>query len=380
VYHRIGKTQRRITLGTLDEVKAGDARRKARDDLVDRRLGIDERVSTEGRKWSAIVPAHLTVLGLIERYLEYKKAQLRPRSFDNTSRHLRKHEAALYELQPEQARKRDLSALFTNVAEASGGSAANHARASLSALFTWAIQSGLVNLESNPVVGTPKPAREVSRGRILTHDELRAVWWATDGPGDYAAIVRHLMLTGARRQEVAGLAWSELKLDRAEWLLPAARSKNGRAHLVPLSDAALTALRVCPARADRDLISARGRARSAVSAGASSGLTVGSRWPGLKRQVAARPMPLPSDATRCRPRRPARHAGERDRLRRPGRRDRLARCHRPRDHAPAQLRNQPVVTNARTGSPGSAGSRLGRQGSARPCCRRPWVPGGRPST
>ena len=141
-----------------------------------------------------------------------------------------------------------------DLADESGGSAANHVRASVSALFTWAIQSGLVELESNPVAGTAKPGKEGSRERTLSADELLAIWAATSGRSDYDKIVRLLILTGARRGEVAGLAWPELNLDRAEWLLPAARSKNGREHLVPLSDPALAILREVPHRSGRALL------------------------------------------------------------------------------------------------------------------------------
>jgi integrase len=103
-----------------------------------------------------------------------------------------------------------------NLAGTNGGSAANYVRASVSALFTWAMQSGLVEIESNLVAGTPKPAKKRSRERTLSPDELRDVWAATSGNSDYEKIVRLLILTGARRAEIAGMAWPELNLKRAE--------------------------------------------------------------------------------------------------------------------------------------------------------------------
>ena len=77
----------------------------------------------------------------------------------------------------------------------------------------------------NPVVGTRKEAQEISRDRVLSADELRAIWHDAGG-GDYAAIIKLLMLTGQRREEVAALRRSELDLKVALWTLPKERSKN----------------------------------------------------------------------------------------------------------------------------------------------------------
>jgi integrase len=76
------------------------------------------------------------------------------------------------------------------------------------------------------------------------------LWAATEGPGDYNAALRLLMLTGARRGEVGGMMWAEVNLERALWALPASRSKNGQEHLVPLSEPALAVLRALPRRGE----------------------------------------------------------------------------------------------------------------------------------
>ena len=107
------------------------------------------------------------------------------------------------------------------------------------ACFAWAMKRDAV--PSNPFLNLPIEATAASRDRVLTDDELAAVWRAaeaTDGP--YSGIVRTLMLTGQRLTEVAGMAWAELSADRRTWTIPAARAKNGKPHLVPLSDAART--------------------------------------------------------------------------------------------------------------------------------------------
>ena len=88
------------------------------------------------------------------------------------------------------------------------------------------------------MIGTVK-GDETSRERVLTPDELAAIWRATADLNGYDAIVRLLMLTGARKSEVGGMAWTEIDRERVLWVLPAGSAKNGREHEVPLSRQAL---------------------------------------------------------------------------------------------------------------------------------------------
>jgi len=116
--------------------------------------------------------------------------------------------------------------------------AANRLHAVLSAMFVWAKDKRLVS--SNPCTGLRRPAHENARDRVLSDKELRAVWLAAGELGHpYAGIVRLLILTGQRRNEIADLRWSEIDLEQRAIHLPASRTKNGRAHNVPLSPAAL---------------------------------------------------------------------------------------------------------------------------------------------
>jgi integrase len=100
-------------------------------------------------------------------------------------------------------------------------------------LFRWS--QGRGEIDRNPLEGVEAPKPVASRDRVLSDDELRRVWIASEElPRAFSALVRLLLLTGQRRDEVAGLEWQELDRERAEWILPAARAKNGREHLVPL--------------------------------------------------------------------------------------------------------------------------------------------------
>ena len=99
------------------------------------------------------------------------------------------------------------------------------------ACYGWAIGKDL--LLENPFAGL-KLAAVASRERVLSDEELVAIWGATRGPGVYNAIVRMLILTGQRRDEVAGMTWGEIAPDLSTWTIPAGRTKNGVAHIVPL--------------------------------------------------------------------------------------------------------------------------------------------------
>jgi integrase len=108
------------------------------------------------------------------------------------------------------------------------------------ACYGWAIGAGL--LEANPFQGV-RLNGVPSRERVLTDDELAAIWKAADAPGSYDSIVRVLILTGQRREEVAGMRWSEVADDLSVWTISANRAKNGVAHIVPLSPQAQSILR-----------------------------------------------------------------------------------------------------------------------------------------
>jgi integrase len=87
-------------------------------------------------------------------------------------------------------------------------------------------------IETNPVGTTFWPTEENPRERVLSDKELALIWRCTSGSADRDRIVRLLLLTGARREEIAGTMWSELTLHddgSAIWLLPASRAKNKRA-------------------------------------------------------------------------------------------------------------------------------------------------------
>ena len=165
-----------------------------------------------------------TMAVVVQSYLTYQSRHLRPRSYVEVERHLMRYCKPLHGQQLAKIDRRAIAARISDVAGNSGAVTANRMRASLSAFFAWAMREGL--LDSNPVVGTSRQT-EKSRARVLSDDELKIIWNAL-GSDDYSTIVKLLVLTGQRRDEIAALCWCEIVGDRI--VLPPARTKNGREH------------------------------------------------------------------------------------------------------------------------------------------------------
>ena len=107
------------------------------------------------------------------------------------------------------------------------------------AFFVWAIRSGFLEARSCRL---HRPGGRARRARcVLSDSELRALWLAL-GNGDYGTILKLLLLTGARRDEVGRLSWSEIDWATATIVLSPARTKNRREHIIPLSPPALAIL------------------------------------------------------------------------------------------------------------------------------------------
>ena len=128
---------------------------------------------------------------------------------------------------------------LAEIETASGAVSRNRFRSSLSAFFAWAIREGLA--ETNPVTGTGKANEGNGRERVLSETELAALLRAL-GEDDFSDIIRLLVLTGQRREEIGGLKWSEVDFERGLIVLPPERTKNKRLHELPLSRQAMDIL------------------------------------------------------------------------------------------------------------------------------------------
>lgn len=249
VQYRVGTKQRRVTLGTIETLNADEARKRAKSALSTVHLGHDPQLE----KAEARAQSGVTLGSIVERYLKERAAKrLKPKTLTEVTRSLREHWKPLHAIPLTKVVRVDVAGELGRIAKERGPIAANRSRAYLSTLYAWAIADGLT--DANPVVGTNKAAEEISRDRVLSDEELRLVWSCAGESDDYGAIIRLLILTGQRREEVAAMRWSELDFDKNLWRIGAERTKNGLPHDVPLSDAALELLAARGRREGRDLV------------------------------------------------------------------------------------------------------------------------------
>ena len=114
---------------------------------------------------------------------------------------------------------------------------ANRLLAVLRKLFNWSVSRGIIT--ASPCEGLSAPYREKARDRVLSDEELVAIInTAKQMGGAFGSIIRMLILTAQRRNEVSEMAWDELDLDNNQWEIPSSRTKNEKPHTVHLSDQA----------------------------------------------------------------------------------------------------------------------------------------------
>jgi integrase len=245
VQYKIGAKHRRMPLGSVAAIDLGKARATAKDLLAKVRLGADPA----GEKLEQRQKISTTFGTLLPRFLARQRSRLKPRSYQETERHLVAHAKGLHGIGIEKIDRRTIAVRLAEIAEQNGPAAANRTRASLSAYFAWLLREGV--LEANPVLNTNRAPEIGARERVLSDDELATIWRAL-GDDQYSSIARLLVLLGARRDEIGGLRWSEIDLERALITLPATRTKNRREHQIALAPAALALLQAQPRRFDAD--------------------------------------------------------------------------------------------------------------------------------
>jgi integrase len=138
--------------------------------------------------------------------------------------------------------KRDVVDVVSAIEQRGAPSAANKTLKSIKTFLRWCV--GRAVLDQSPAEGVPLPAKEVARDRVLNDQELAQIILAARKIGGaYGGIVEFLALTGQRREEVAGMTFDELDLAQRVWVLPKARTKNAKAHVIHLSEQSIAALK-----------------------------------------------------------------------------------------------------------------------------------------
>ena len=272
--YALGEKQRRLSLGaatpeSFSSVKDKDGNIKLgiRDQAAQLHAKVKLGQDPAGDKTESRKRASDTFETIAKKYLAAKKQSTRPGTYTETERHILKHAKTLNGLQVAKIARRDIANLVGSIKNNSGPVAANRVRSTLSDFFSWAMSEGVDGIENNPVIGTNK-SEEASRERVLKDHELQAIWTHA-GDDHYGAIIKLLMLTGQRADEIASLQWSEIgdvvveakRIAEAIKLpsftiraieLPPERTKNKRPHIVPLSEPVAAILTAQQRRVDGD--------------------------------------------------------------------------------------------------------------------------------
>lgn len=239
IRYRAGGRQKMQSIGRHGTYTPDTARTEAK-----RLLGMVAAGSDPSSKSTAANGVHVGTT--IDRYLAKKEAVLKPNTYTEVVRHLRDHSKPLHREALADVSRRSIAELLGKIETGSGLVTRNRVRSSLSAFFRWCISEGLCEL--NPVTGTAVADEGASRSRVLSDDELKLICHSLQ-EDRFSDIVRLLLLTGQRREEIGGLRWDEIVIhstpsrvvapnglhESASLRLPPERVKNNQEHTLPLS-------------------------------------------------------------------------------------------------------------------------------------------------
>ena len=226
----------RATIGPYPEIALATARECA----IDLRRGVASGINpVEAKRRERELSQSRTFGALAERYLN-EHAQRFKRSAAADERNLRLH------VLPKWAKRRfdeitraDVIELCEGMVAAGTQTNANRVQALISKIFAFGVDAGL--LSANPCHRLAKRGVESRGRRVLTDEEIALFWSRSSQPPVSPRVglaLKIALLTAARAGEAAGMREEEIvdiDSSRARWEIPAHRSKNGHAHVIPLS-------------------------------------------------------------------------------------------------------------------------------------------------
>lgn len=274
-YNAAGR-KRRMPIGAFGTVTPDKARRHAkallglaaagRDPYAERKTEAAAALAMELAEKAAAAEAAYTVRHLIRDWQDAREGDRRPTYLKLAAAAMKRHFAAWLDRPASSITSAEAVRGLDRIKRDIGGTAANRTLSYGRAAYSWAVKRH--SLQSNPFAGMEAPSRERPRDRVLTAEEVGAIWNAApEVPKPYGDFIRFLLLTLQRREEVAGMRWDELSPARDTWTIPKERAKNGRAHIVHLAQPAQEILRARTKRKDCPFVfpAESGKAASAFS-------------------------------------------------------------------------------------------------------------------
>ncbi|ADP71702.1 integrase family protein [Rhodomicrobium vannielii ATCC 17100] len=244
VRYRVGGQTRKLTLGTYPAIGLKPARDLASTALAAVARGEDPaKAKKAAKEKEKAAPARDFVEAVAASFIERHSKQ------KNKETHIRETERILQrEIVPVWKGRKlgditraDVHEVLDAIVNRGCPTMANRTLSTVRKMCAWAVDRSFIAV--SPCHGIKAPASEKSRDRLLSEDEMRAAWLAFEATGwPFGPLAKLLLATAQRRDEVADMRWSEIDFKTRIWTIPAARSKNGQAHEVPLSEAALAIL------------------------------------------------------------------------------------------------------------------------------------------
>ncbi len=240
-----GAAVRRYTIGRHGEFTPDSARARAVELAEQVRRNIDpietEASQHKDREAKAQEARDLAFTAYAARFLKMHVQPNTPDSYGFSESTLRLHIVPVLDRKPlPEITRRDILAIIDRI---DGGqpSVRRNCFAVMRKLFNWARARG--DLQRSPLEGMEPPPIVQSRDRVLSDDELALAYMAAQSlPYPFGPLFELLFSTGQRRDEVAGLSWSELNRKDGLWMLPKERTKNDAANIIPLNRLAIAAL------------------------------------------------------------------------------------------------------------------------------------------
>ncbi len=241
VMYRVGGRLRRLTLGSYPAISLKDARREAGEAMREAAKGNDPATMKALAKHQRVD----TFKEVAEEFIE-RHAKRNTRSWKATESILNRNATPSWGSRPiGEITRRDVIEALDKVMDRGEPYAANRLLAAVRKLFNWALERDII--DTSPVANIKAPGKESQRDRVLNDDEIKALWAACEKAGyPYGPLVKMLLLTAQRRDEVATMRWSDISKEAKLWTIPSAQTKADRAQEVPLSPLAIEILEALP--------------------------------------------------------------------------------------------------------------------------------------
>jgi integrase len=243
VRYRAAGQPKKLTLGPYPAIDLATARKRAQEAIGDiagekkaSRAAARAERAAEDNRLDRIAASY------VDRYVKRKVGKAWGKEIERLFR---------VEIIPKLGDKRigavtkpDIRDLLDTIVDRGSPITANRTFATLRQLFNWAVDRDLITASPMP---RSAPAPETARDRVLSDEEIHVAWRAFEQVGwPFGPIGKLLLLTGARRDEIAEGTWGEIDFEAKTWTIPATRTKNEEAHEIPLSDTALEILKGLP--------------------------------------------------------------------------------------------------------------------------------------